>query len=100
MLRRFRKTKKIIVLFILAECMSVVSGCTSKQLEIANDIYTSFTGTGTIEDGPYVFDIENRRIHVKGCKELLKVKQKNKQEVKNIDEVDYEYMCGFCFPIE
>ena len=76
MLRRFKKTKKIIVIFILAECMSVMSGCTGKQLEIANDIYTSFTGTGTIKNGPYVFDIENRRIHVKGCKELLKVKQK------------------------
>lgn len=36
MLRRFRKTKKIIALFILAECMSVMSGCTSKQLDVAN----------------------------------------------------------------
>lgn len=27
-----------------------------------NSIYTAFTGTGTVEDGPYVFDIEKRRI--------------------------------------
>ena len=39
-----------------------MSGCTGKQLDIANSIYTAFIGTGTVKDGSYVFDIENRRI--------------------------------------
>lgn len=46
----------------LRKCLSTMSGCTGEQLDVANSIYTAFTGTGTVEDGPYVFDIENRRI--------------------------------------